>query len=328
MNALNQHSGRWHEVTFALPSVYLRRLCGTSPPKNLQNLSISDTVYANAANTSLRFTMNTRPGPIKFTADTIPLKAVDIAWDRLVQLDVRSTSLDGVLQVIRDAPLLEICSLSWMFPPTDVFPTSETIVRHQHLRTLKLLWSQNTVYTKFIDSLELPSLESWRFESEENLITVDAISFLKRSGSGLKTLHILQDQAPTFEDFERFLQAAPHLQCLIVVDKANAFSESLVMDNILERIAIPPSACTAILLPDLQSLKLIGSKLNSWVCIPLIFRWPHRKLLTLVIKMESIEIRDEVSRTLVQLVDEGIDLRIFDSDEDYISRFRRLLSTP
>jgi len=64
--------------------------------------------------------------------------------------------------------------------------------------------------------------------------------------------------------------------------------------------------------------KLRSEELNAWECIPLIFRWPHRKLLSLDIHMELI------TRSQVQLVDEGIALRIFNSSdgEDYLQSFR------
>jgi len=329
INALNQHSGRWHKVKFRLPSFYLGHLSGTSPPQSLCDIFISnwwDTV------SNPMFKMNARPSPMKFTVAYIPLKAVDISWDRLVHLGVHAIPLDGVLQVIRDAPLLEICSLSEISTP---HVSETTFVLHPHLRTLELSWMQAGVFTKIINSLELPSLESWAFGSEENVIAVEAISFLKRSGSGLKKLDICQDQMPAFEDFECLLQAAPHLQCLIVDSPVDEFSS--VMDNILKRISVsPPSASQmgnhAGFLSGLQCLKLSGRELNAWECIPLIYQWAHRKLLKLDIQMECIEIGVEMSGILVQLADEGIDLGICDpcTKEDYLQRFRnsKSLQTP
>ena len=323
MDTLDQHSGRWYEINFALPSEWL---CDSSPPKNfLRSLSIS---YAWRGIGYPGFKMNTRPSPMYVTVHGIPLNTVHIAWDNLVHLSLHCPTSDGVLQVIRDAPLLEICSLSLISPPNHVSPP-DTIIRHSHLRTLELSWIATAVFTELTNSLELPPLETWTVRSTKNIIGADAISFLKRSGSGLKTFNLWQRPVPTVEDFERFLQAASHLQRLSVGTRSNPFS--LVMDRILERISVsPPSACAAIFLPDLQILRLSGSVLNGWVYIPLIFRWPHRKLLSLDVQMRSIEIGDEISRTLVQLVDEGIDLRIFNSadEEDYISRCRRLFFAP
>ena len=327
INALNQHSRRWHDVSFNLPPLYLGRLCGSSPPEDLCYLSIHNSAARSHRDTNVKFKMNTQPSPMKFTVSAIPCKAINISWDRLVYLDVSSTSLDGVLEVIRDATLLEICVLNDLSPPVSDFPTSETIIRHPHLRTLELLWNEARVLSKIISSLELPSLESWMLRSEENYIGVDAISFLKRSGSRLKKLDLWQDDAPAFEDFEQLLLTTPHLQCL----KVDCNDFPLMVDAILEQISKSPPSASQIgnhtdFLPHLQHLELRSIELHAWDCIPLIFQWPHRKLLRLDIYME-ITISDEISSALVQLVDEGIALRIFDSlddlaPQDYLQRFR------
>ena len=304
-----------------LPPLYLGRLCGSSPPEYLRELSIySPLALHRDSETDLKFKMNAQPSPTKFTIDGIPFNAIDISWDRLVYLKVAGTSLDGVLQVIRDAPLLETCSLSGIFPPIDDFPT---IIRHAHLRTLTLFRNKTRVLAKIINSLELPSLESWTLKSRENFIGVDAISFLKRSGSGLKTLDLWQGVAPVLEDFEQLLQAAPHLQCL----KVDCNDFALIMDVILERIsASPPSASQighhADFLPCLQHLEFRSIELNAWECIPVIFRWPHRKFLGLYIYVDLITISDKISTALLQLVDEGIDLGIFLDGEDYLLSHR------
>ena len=328
INALNQHSRRWHKVAFILPPIYLGHLCGSSPPEDLCDLSLHNSLISHK-DTDLKFKMNAQPSPTKFTVSAIPFKAVDISWDRLVYLNVGNTSLDGVLQVIRDAPLLETCFLTGISLPIDDFPTSQTIIRHPHLRTLTLLWNGTWVLPKIINSLELPSLESWTLQLQENFIGADAISFLKRSGSGLKTLDLWQDDAPAFEDFEQLLLATPHLQCL----KVDCNDFPLMMDAILEQISESPPSASQIgnhtdFLPHLQHLELRSIELHAWDCIPLIFQWPHRKLLRLDIHMELITISDEISSALVQLVDEGIALRIFDSlddseePQDYLQRFR------
>ena len=324
INALNQHSRRWHEVEFALPPAYLDCLRGTSPPQDLCSISIRNS-WSRVRDPT--FKLNTRLSPMKLTANCIPLQAIDIACNRLVHLHANTTSLDGVLQVIRDAPLLEICFLANIYPPIEGFLTSETIIRHPHLRTLELFWLQVGIFTKIINLLELPSLESWRIGSHENVIAVEAISFLKRSGSGLKILDLRQTQAPVFEDFERLLQAAPHLQSLVIDNPWNDFS--LVMDNILERISTSPHSALQIgnhpgFLSDLQCLKFSGRKLNAWGRIPLIYQWAHRKCLRLDIQMGCIKINDEISSILVQLADEGINLGIFYfyDRKDYLQIFR------
>ena len=324
IDALNQHSRRWCDVKFNLPSDYIARLCCNSPPEQLRDLSIDE----GADNLPLTFRMNARPSPTKFKIWGLLLEAVDVAWDNLVHLDLNCTTLDGILQVIRDAPLLEICSLRFISPPIDDFRIPEIIIRHPYLQTFQLVVLEQTgVFYKLINSLELPSLESWSVdfvELEESMVLGIMTSFLKRSGCRLKTLNMEQHHAPAVEDFERFLQAVPYLQHLHVACPP-PYDRSLtpVMDNILERISTSPAMQTrhtAVFLPDLQLLQLTGHKLNAWACIPLIFRLPHRKLLKVDISMCSVTIGDNVLEELVELVDQGIELDICDRSRGRASR--------
>jgi hypothetical protein len=316
IDVLNQHSRRWCDVEFNLPPDYIGRLCGSSPPEKLRELSIF-LGNGNTHNLPLTFRLNARPGPTKFTIWGFLLKGVDVAWDNLAHLYLNHTTLDGVLQVIQDAPLLEICSLSFISSPIDDFRIPEIIIPHPYLRTLQVSSIDETdVFQKLIKSLELPSLESWSVRSvelEESVVVDIMISFLKRSGCSLKTLDIRPNGAPADEDFERFLQAVPCLQHLCVTCPY-VESSILVMDNILQLIsASPPRQTdwhTAGFLSGLQRLELSGGELNAWACIPLIFRLPHRKLLKVDITMYSVRIGDDVLEELVQLVNQGIELDI------------------
>jgi len=319
IDALNQHSGRWCDVKFNLPSDYVARLCGSSPPEYLRELSISSD-NKDETDLPLSFKMNARPNPMKFKIWGFLLEGVDVAWANLVHLDLKWTTFDGVLQVIRDAPLLEICSLSFISPPIDDFRIPEITIRHPYLRTLELvLFEQTGVFHQLINSLELPSLESWSVEFvelQESMVLGVMTSFLERSGCRLKSLNMKQERAPAVEDFERFLQAVPYIQHLRVACPP-PYDRSLtpVMDNILERISVSPpiqTSHTAGFLSDLQSLQLSGRELNAWTCIPLIFRLPHRKLLRVNIDMYSVTIGDDILEELVQLVDQGIELDIYD----------------
>ncbi|KIM47387.1 hypothetical protein M413DRAFT_439067 [Hebeloma cylindrosporum] len=325
INVLNQHSGRWRDIVFSLPPAYLRHFCPTSPPKNLRNISIFGIGVTDPHSESPWFSMNSGPGPIKFRLEYIPLKAVDIVWDRLVRLKVRDTSLDGVLQVIRDAPLLKVCSLTGISPPTaDI---SNGIIYHPHLATLALLEMRLDVFTTIINLLELPSLKSCSFGSDvgHSAIGVDAISFLRRFGSGLTSLQLHQDQELPIADFNQLLQAAPHIQHL----KLAGEGLSSAMDDVLERLAASSLFHDAGFFSKLQSLEFfVCSRLNAWAYISPIFRSPHRKLLSLDIKVDLDDSDTRVSNELAQLVDQGIKLRIYDlyRGEDCLQKYREFKS--
>ncbi|KIM47386.1 hypothetical protein M413DRAFT_199203 [Hebeloma cylindrosporum] len=174
------------------------------------------------------------------------------------------------------------------------------------------------VFTRIVNLLELPSLKSCSFGAHfwENIIAADAIAFLMRFGSCLTTFELHQDEGAPFEDVEQLLHAAPHIQCLTFT----GYGLSLVVDKVLERLsASPPSHVTsqtgdnAGFLSKLQNLEYYsGPELNAWACIPLIFQSPHRNLLGLNLEPGAVIISDEVSNELVQLVDQGIKLRIYD----------------
>ena len=325
INALNNHSGRWYKVCFALPRHYLERR-GTSPPKLLCDLTMSDP-EDEVKCIPLTFKMNTRPSPMQFSIAGFLLDAVDISWDNLVDLELNRTTIDGVLKVLRNAPLLKTCFLSEISPPIGDPPILETIIRLLYLHALEVCWIEGEVFCNFVDSLELPSLESL-WVNLENLVVDNLLSLLKRSDCSLKSLCIWKNNAPV-EDFRRLFQAVPHLRHLEVVSPPNDSSSVPVMDYILERLSASPRYPTlqtdvaAGFLSDLQSLELRGQELNAWACIPLIYRWPHRKVLNLRISMKTVTIGREVSGELVHLVDQGIKLRIFFLGfRDYIQKFR------
>ena len=329
INALNKHSGRWHQVNFALPRHYLERLCDASPPELLCNLTISDP-DGGVECIPLTFKMNA--SPMEFNIGGFLLDAVDISWENLVNLQLNGTTIDGVLKVLRNAPLLEKCSLSDISPPIDDLPIPETMIRLPYLHTLEVSWIEGEVFHTFIDSLGLPSLESWVVDLE-NLVVDNLISVLERSGCSLKSLTIWQDTTLAIDDLERFFQAMPRLRRLRFF--ISTHHSSSMMDYILEHLAAPPqhptlqTDVTAGFLSDLQSLTLSGREFNAWACIPLIYRWPHRKLLDLYIgtRMKTVTIDREVSSELVQLVDQGIKLRISFSRGDYIQKLRESTGT-
>ena len=98
--------------------------------------------------------MITRPSPVKL-ALSISIENVDVGWENLVNLELNCTPLNGVLQVIRDALLLEICTLVYSSLPIAGVPTSKTIIRHPQLRTLRFVSMRNDIFTTLIDSLEI-----------------------------------------------------------------------------------------------------------------------------------------------------------------------------
>jgi len=202
-----------------------------------------------------------------------------------------------------------------------------------YLQRLEVSWIKEIkVFYDLIDSLELPSLEVWRITVVESWVLDNMISLLERSGCSLRSLYIWQDTAPAVEDFERLFQAVPRLRHL-EIDSPLYASSAPVVDYVLKSLSASPqyptlqTDVTTGFLSGLQSLKLCGRELYAWAFIPLIYRWPYRKLLDLHIKMETVTIGREVSSKLAQLVDQGIKLRISFPGGDYIQKLRKSTGT-
>ena len=156
------------------------------------------------------------------TISGFDLENINASWDNLVHLDLSYTSLDGVMKVIRDAPLLETCSLLFILPPADGFPTTPgTIIRHPQIRMLEAssMDTSSGIVTALLDWLELPSLESCHIcshSSDRDSLRLDTvISLIKRSGCSLKTLKVWSNAlvySTESEDMERLLRTVPHLR--------------------------------------------------------------------------------------------------------------------
>jgi hypothetical protein len=99
-----------------------------------------------------------------------------------------------------------------------------------------------------------------------------------------------------------------------------------VIRELFEHLSLsPPIGDIAEFLPSLQSLTISTWKISIWECIPYFFSSPHRTLLSLeVIKRGAKNIDNDTLRTILRLVDEGFNIRIFGGWEglDYLQKFK------
>lgn len=188
IDALNQHSGRWHTLCLYLyyPS-FFGLFCGTSPPSNLRSLHLISIYYWEKA---VHFRMDSRPSPTRLTIDNFQALNIDIVWDNLRYLKAWDTGLDSCLEVIQRAPHLQSCSLLANFGRISS-PLPTTIVRHMYLRELELFDFPAGKLIEFLNLMELPSLEEYRYdyhdpEFDGGDIAAGLVSLLNRSGCHLK----------------------------------------------------------------------------------------------------------------------------------------------
>jgi hypothetical protein len=263
-----------------------------------------------------------RPSPTHLTIQNFPVLAVDILWANLTFLTMANGTFNGCVEVMRQAPLLEFCSLQLNSVPTDVFPIPSRNVRPMLLRNLKLYCFPVELLIAFIEALELPSLEEYYLESVGSDIAVDnVVSLLNRSGCRLKQLWLLLDGRPVLEDLIKLLDVVPCLQTLRLEFWCPSF-----MDDFLQRLSLslPVAGNIPGFLPRLQSLVLFSREVSLWSCIPHIYSWPHRKLLSLEIDTDlTILIDDDTLHKILHLINEGINIRILERGEDYLRQFKQ-----
>jgi len=169
--------------------------------------------------------MNTAPSPMKVSIYGFHLDNINVSWDNLVDLELNYITLDGVMKVLRQAPLLETCSLTDILAPADGFPTTlGTINRHPKIQTLFVSWTDTEIFTELLDWLVLPSLEWCELYAycgdKDRLPLGTVVSFINRSGCSLELLDLWytglkpsgDEQAPMSEDMERLLRTVPHLR--------------------------------------------------------------------------------------------------------------------
>lgn len=164
------------------------------------------------------FKMHSRPSPTPLTHLTIcsfPISTFDINWDNLTFLKMSPTMFDGCIEVIKQAPLLEICSIT--LPRMEFLPIiPKIIVRHLRLRTLMLFHFPFQLLCSFLDVLELPSLQAYLHQVSGHDIAVDnVISLLDRSATVLKQLTLdMHSPRLGMDDLKNLLNAVPCLHIL------------------------------------------------------------------------------------------------------------------
>jgi len=201
VNALNQHSERWHKLFFDLDKRYLPHFHGTASPTNLYNLEIINNNQHQYELPPTYFSMASRPSPACLTLDTLLLSNIDIVWNNVKCLTLRFTTSQECLEALKLAPLMESYTLSYLDSPIiddeDEFwappPSSRPIFRHEHLRKLLISDTESDSLIGFIDMVEFPSLEELSYTLDDNvdITKTGLIPLLERSGSRLKRLMVL-----------------------------------------------------------------------------------------------------------------------------------------
>jgi len=329
IEVINLHSGRWRNLHLDVGAADIfGRFCGSTQPNQLFGLElrVSDGIMPNQ-----KFAMKTKPFPTQLTLDNFSPTSIDIGWDNITHVNVSNISTSQCLQLLRLAPALEYCVLDpWDDPPLSF----NTTILQPRLRSLYFLYGGEAL----LEAIKVPFLEEWTQKCHGvSLPVITMVSLLERSGCYLKILKLEGVLLST--NFRVLLQAMPSLEHLRL-DVLQNRSHDGEMDDILARIFRSPSSTSAIppeeptrelFLPRLQFMECTGGNpefpLFSWDYMPQLFREGHRRSLTLKSVAYPSHISDETASQLLNLVDEGVDLKIFDETTDaggnFLENFRK-----
>ncbi|KIM35611.1 hypothetical protein M413DRAFT_32372 [Hebeloma cylindrosporum] len=323
IDALNRHSGRWHTLCLALTNPSLFRLfCGTSPPSNLRRLHLTS---PNRGKPPI-FKMNSRPSPIHLGIQNMSISNIDVIWENVQSLYLkashRSLDFNACIELMQRAPSLKFCSLvstnmTSGISTTHLPQTPQTIVKHTRLRKLELLsCCPVDTLSRFLDSMELPSLEELHYQGDTDILAKSVVSLINRSGIPLKVLKLrLDEEEPAMEDINTLLNAVPYLQTFQLRLQRSGPRTAFIMDDLFIQLSSSPpvleDGATPGLLLNLRSLKLYSGEGYKFDCIPDIFSWPHRKMLHLLVDgSRPVVLDDDTTRKVTSLVAQGRKIRI------------------
>jgi len=333
IDIFNQHSGRWRNLHLNVAANIPGRLCGSTQPNQLLSLELG---IDGRRSPTQQFVMKSKPSPTHLTLFEFSPTSVDIGWDNVTCANLQGVSVSECLELLRLAPALEYYQV---MPEEDPRFPDDTTILHPRLRSLYFSFSA----THFLEMINVPSLEDWTHDVGSNPLSATIlVSLFERSSCSLKFL-TLNDVPLTSTNFRLLLQAVPSLEYLWL-DISQDQSHNGEMDDIFSRIFCSPSVTSAtpqeeitqeLFLPHLQLIYCAGDDPLfapfSWDLIPYLYRLGHRHSLTFQSIAYPSHINDEVSRQLLQLTDEGVDLQILDQttegDGDFLENCGEKLSS-
>jgi len=331
---INLYSGRWQSLHLDVGAADIsERLCGSVQPNN--QLFGLDLQVSGKTSPTQKFVMKTKPFPTQLTLFNFSPTSIDIGWDNITHASLCSLSANECLDVLRRAPALEYC----VAEPRDD-DTVNFVPTILNSRLLSLNFTSRG--TKFLDAINVPSLEEWVQNTDGGPLSVTAmVSLLERSGCCLKILSLQHISAPP-DNLSILFEAMPSLERLQLHFYSVKNADG-VMDDILARIFNSPPGNSTIpseeasresFLPHLQFMECIPLSYAtfapfSWNHIPQLYRQGHRRSLTLRSTADESHISDGTALQLLKLIDEGVDLQICDKTTkgggDFLENFRKKL---
>ena len=324
INILNKHLERWHDMHFSIPAYYLHQLSGSSQRSILRRLVLINIDSLPPTNFST-FSMKSKPSPTDLTLVTVGLSYVDIVWSNLTVTSISSIAIDECFELIRRAPLLETLRLQNITRSSNIFPIPNTSIVHSRLHSLELLEIlDESLVSGILNSLCLPSLKQWIY-TVWSFPLDNMISFVGCLSSCFKLFEIDVNEF----NYQHVIGFLSHLSSL-------AFLELRASDWIPTNelfSCLCASAQSPLYLPHLESMEFVCEISLPWNSLLQFFApASHWRSLPVRVVVDNrrgdlYNMPTQTARLLLELVDQGIDLKIVNRDgTDLLQAYEKWLS--
>ena len=253
IDALTQHSGRWQYAEFEIPTSMWKQI---KPAKN-HLARLRGIVIAVPFQYSL-FGLPTNifevaPQLASLEIGCAMSLGLKVPWTQLTRIVApMQSSLDQCYKVLQNAVNLVECDLrisnSWL-------GTSHVIIRHTHLRILKIAVVHVDPGPLF-DRLSLPALRCIDFYDEGSWSQSQFISLLSRSSCHLETFILLSYNTLSFQE-DDLLECLRHMPTLVHL-QLNCMAGASMTNEVIAQLTLPwsmpQSEGTSYLVPKLEFL--------------------------------------------------------------------------
>ncbi|KAJ7115290.1 hypothetical protein C8R44DRAFT_855321 [Mycena epipterygia] len=271
LTTLGEHSRRWGDIRFILPSVPLFSPLGALSPDDVPLLRtiIIDAGPAFPLPNQLTFFSFIRSTSVRGVSLRSPFHSSRIQnllpWSQLCTLSLPSDyaislDMDIALELFQQCPKLETCTLA-IFYGNHIPSTSKPICM-EHMRQLSLSDSPRALDLHFFKRVKFPNLRSLDYKchtlgSDRDLLPIlaclDTASYSSLTNLGLSP-------RPLIDDLADCLRLFPMLQKLVLHNNRHSLAHSSTQPILpfFSLLTPPPPNLSVIICPHLHDICLLG----------------------------------------------------------------------
>ena len=268
IDALNLHWHRWHTLELCIPFSLTSKLhCGSHGEESLlQNLSIKvpSQLRGSRSRTGFGSTSRGLVRPAMVNICGLHLKAVQIDWSQVTQVEFDTLSVRECLELLSSAPKLERLDINF-FHRTGTSEDGPFIpVTHHSLETLDCPFGSLTAI--LFDKLVLPGLEDLNIKGYGPYDSLERL--LMRSSYPLVKFHLEETRSDSWSLIP-LLRAMPDLEEIFLWD-LNSYMEIRELCDLMKNTTafMVESDPSTLFLPRLESFQYHGCPRLLWATIP------------------------------------------------------------